>query len=116
MTQWCCFPIGPRTFSLAKIVEENPTPLHGRSGCFREHFQKVVVFDDDIQEANCMKFLCCPPELHGTAHLCASFPPGLSGIQPKLLIKLNGSNYLFHNKKWCVLRELEIEQLEKTVD
>lgn len=74
------------------------------------------MFGDKIQEANSMKFPCCPPELNGTAHLCASFIPWLSGTQANLLIKLNESNYLFHIKKLCVLRELEIEQLKKTID
>lgn len=92
---------------MAKRVEKNLTFLHERSSCFREHCQKAVMLGDEIQEANCMKFSCYPPELNGAAHLCASFIPGLSGIQPNM-IKIDGSNYLFHIKKLCVLRELEI--------
>lgn len=99
---------------LANSVEENLTLTHGGSNCLREHCQKVVMFGNKTQEANWMKFPCYPPELHGTAHLYASFIPGLSGIQPNLLIKLNGSNYLFHIKKLYVLRELEIEQLKSS--
>lgn len=61
-----------------------------------------------------MKSPCYLPDLH--ANLKARFIPELTGIQPNLLIKLNGSNYLFHRKKLYMFRELEIEQLKKAVD
>lgn len=47
-------------FSLAESVEENLIFLRGGTSCFREHCQEVVVFGDEIQEADGMKFLCYP--------------------------------------------------------
>lgn len=52
-----------------------------------------------------MKFPCYLPELHGTADLHASFITERGGIQPSLLIKLNGLNYLFHILKSCTCSE-----------
>lgn len=60
MKERCCFPVDPMAFSLAESVEENLIFLRGGTSCFREHCQEVVVFGDEIQEADGMKFLCYP--------------------------------------------------------
>lgn len=54
------FSVDPIPFSLVESVEENLTFLCGGTSCFREHCQEDVVFGDEIQEEDCMKFLHYP--------------------------------------------------------
>lgn len=89
---------------MTKSVEKNLTFLHGRVKYFRKHCQRAVVFLRRFREQS-MKFPCYLPELHGTADLHASFITERGGIQPSLLIKLNGLNYLFHILKSCTCSE-----------